>query len=162
MKFTVFIVPKGQMRARHAVINGFSRTYKDPKQAKEEEALISLLGKHQPGNPMQGPLLLGVKAFLPIPESRPKGWKEAAATERMFCTTKPDMSNIIKHVEDCMTQARFWGDDAQVVGYLPHSYKMYSPRPRLEIEIIRAKQPEIPSRKAMKGRNLQHLPGLQL
>lgn len=135
MKFTVAIVPKAQMRARHGVVNGFSRTYKDPKQAKEEQALMACLVQFVPAVPMDGPLLLGVKACLPIPASKPKKWKEGAASGSIRPTVKPDLDNLLKHVKDCLTMLRFWGDDRQVVGYLPHTGKYYSDRPRWEIEI---------------------------
>lgn len=133
---TVHIVPKGQMRARLTTVNGFSRTHKDPKQAKEEEALMALLGKLQPKEPMQGPLLLGVKAYLPVPKSKSKKWKAAALAGTVRPTVKPDLDNLLKHVKDCLSMLQFWGDDRQVVGYLPHTGKYYSDRPRWEIEIV--------------------------
>lgn len=136
MKLIIPIIPKGQMRARHAVINGFSRTYKDPKQAKEEEALMALLGRYQPAEPLEGPLLLGVKAYLPIPASKPKSWKASALSGGIRPTVKPDLDNLLKHVKDCLSMLRFWGDDRQVVGYLPHTGKWYSESPRWEIEIV--------------------------
>ena len=55
MKITVPIVPKGQMRARHSTVNGFSQTHKDPKQAREEEALMAILAKYQPQEYLPGP-----------------------------------------------------------------------------------------------------------
>ena len=136
MKMIVHITPKGQMRARHTSINGLSRTYKDPKQAKEEEALMALLGGYQPKEPMQGQLLLGVKAFLPIPAGKPKAWKAAALAGTVRPTVKPDLDNLLKHVKDCLSMLQFWGDDRLVVGYLPHTGKYYSDRPRWEIEIV--------------------------
>lgn len=172
MKIIVPIIPKGQMRARHAVINGFSRTYKDPRQAKEEEALMSLLGRFQPAEPMEGPLLLGVKAFLPIPASKPKAWKVAALVGAIRPTTKPDLDNLLKHVKDCLSMLGFWGDDRQVVGYLPHTGKWYSDRPRWEIEIVEygpkgcgTVHPAVPVARTgpdMQQRCFPTLPGVQL
>lgn len=136
MKLVVRIVPKAQMRARHGVVNGFSRTYKDKRQAAEEEALMALLGPYQPVQPMQGPLLLGVKAYMPIPASRPNKWKALARKGVVRPTTKPDLDNLLKHVKDCLSRLRFWEDDKIVVGYLPHTGKYYSDEPRWEIEIL--------------------------
>lgn len=136
MKIIVNIVPKGQMRARHGVVKGFSHTYKHKKQAAQEEALMALLGPYQPKEPMQGPLLLGVKAFLPIPVSKPKKWKMLALKGIERPTKKPDLDNLVKHVKDCLSMLRFWGDDKQVVGYLPHTGKYYSDVPRWELEIV--------------------------
>ena len=136
IKITVPIVPKGQMRARHAVINGHSRTYKDPKQAKAEEALMAVLARHTPPAPLEGQLLLGVRAYLPIPTSKPKAWKAAAHAGSIRPIVKPDLDNLLKHAKDCLTMLHFWGDDKQVVGYLPYTGKYYSDRPRWEIEIV--------------------------
>ena len=135
-KFIIPIIPKGQMRARHAVVNGFSRTYKDPKQATQEELLMSLLAKYQPPLPLEGAVLFGLKAFLPIPSSKSEKWKEMARLGQIRPTCKPDLDNLLKHVKDCLTMLRFWEDDKNVVGYLPHTGKYYSPLPRWEIEII--------------------------
>lgn len=137
IKFTIPIVPTAQMRARHGVVHGFSRTYKDEKQEARENVLMTFLAKFQPATPMQGELLLGVKAYLPIPTSKAKKWKEAAASGKIRPTTKPDLDNLIKHLKDCLSMMRFWGDDKQVVGYLPHTGKYYSENPRWEIEIVK-------------------------
>lgn len=165
MRIIIPIIPKGQMRARHAVINGFSRTYKDPRQAKEEEALMSLLAAHQPAEPMQGPLLLGVRAFLPIPTGKPKTWQALARAGAVRPTVKPDLDNLLKHVKDCLSMLRFWEDDRQVVGYLPLTGKWYSDTPRWELEIVKY---EVVYRSGhQKPGNMQQqsfptLPGVQL
>ena len=135
MKIIIPIVPTAQMRARHGVVNGFSRTYKDKMQAQRESVLMAQLAKFQPAEPMQGELLLGVKAYLPIPLSKPKKWREAAASGDVRPTTKPDLDNLLKHIKDCLSMMRFWGDDKQVVGYLPGTGKYYSESPRWEVEI---------------------------
>lgn len=144
MKIVVKIVPRGQMRARHGVAHGFSHTYKDSGQAAREEALMALLGPYQPKEPMQGPLLLGVKAFLPIPASKPKKWKAQARDGVARPTRKPDLDNLIKHVTDCLSMLRFWDDDRQVVGYLPHTGKYYADVPRWELEIVELEIAESP------------------
>lgn len=136
MKIIIKIVPKAQMRARHGVVNGFSRTYKDKRQVVEEEALMALLGPYKPAQPMQGQLLLGVKAFLPIPSSKPNKWKTLAREGIVRPTVKPDLDNLLKHVKDCLSKLRFWGDDKLVVGYLPCTGKYYSDDPRWELEIV--------------------------
>lgn len=143
VKLTIPIVPKAQMRARHGVVNGFSRTYKDPKQDQQEQALMALLQPHVPPTALTGQLLLGVKAFLPIPTSKPKKWKEGARAGVIRPTVKPDLDNLLKHVKDCLTMLRFWQDDSLVVGYLPHTGKYYSDRPRWEIEIVACAPPAL-------------------
>lgn len=139
MKFTVIIPPKGQMRARN---RGFvagdrvcSQTYKSEKQEQEEERLITLLLSLRPDMPLEGPLMLGVRAYLPIPTSRPKKWQAAAQSREVRPVTTPDLDNLIKHVKDCC-KGIFWVDDKQVVGYLPETGKFYGKPPRWEIEIV--------------------------
>lgn len=130
------IVPVGQMRARHGVVNGHARTYKDQKQRRAEETLTAYLVRYQPSEPLDGPVMLGVRAYLPIPKSKPRRWREGAQAGRVRPTVKPDLDNLLKHVKDCLSQCRYWTDDRLVVGYLPGTGKYYSVLPRWEIEIV--------------------------
>ena len=86
---------------------------------------------------MIGPVFLGVRAYLPIPSSKPKKWKASALAGEIRPTIKPDLDNLLKHLKDCLTTMRFWEDDRQVVEYLPGTGKYYSDSPRWEIEIRR-------------------------
>lgn len=135
MKITIQLTPKGQRRARHTARGGFSRAYKDPRQVAEENALEFALLASRPLEPISGPVLLGVRAYLPIPASRPKKWKAAAVAGEIRPTTTPDLDNLLKHLKDCLTMMRYWVDDRQVVEYLPGTGKYYSDSPRWEIEI---------------------------
>ena len=136
MKFTVNAVPKGQRRTRACVLAGHARVFKDKKQAAEERTFEALLARFQPSEPFSGPLLLGVKAYLPIPQSKPVKWRQAALNGQIRPAVKPDMDNMLKHVKDCLSAMRFWDDDKLVVGYLPGTGKYYGEPPRWEIEII--------------------------
>lgn len=148
IQFTVVYSPKAQMRARSTVIRSksgkfYTSTYKDPKQALEEEkigALINLFYRHKPPEPLAGPLLLGVKAFMPIAEGKTKGRKGLAflqgvalGTERP--TGKPDLDNLLKNIKDVF-KGVMWKDDAQVVEYLPGTGKYWGEPARWEITII--------------------------
>jgi Holliday junction resolvase RusA-like endonuclease len=138
MKFTIPLPPKAQKRARsRAVINAgkaFSMIYKDKGQRLEEDKFIALLYQHRPEMPFDGPILLGVRAYLPIPGSKPKKFKAAAQAGEIRPTTKPDLDNLLKHFKDCC-KGIFWIDDKQVVGYLPETGKYYGFPARWEIEI---------------------------
>ncbi|WP_051294907.1 RusA family crossover junction endodeoxyribonuclease [Maridesulfovibrio bastinii] len=135
MKFTVPIEPKAQMRARHAVRGRHAMAYKDKKQEQAEDTLNTFLIQSRPDEPMIGPLMLRVKAYLPIPKSKTKKFKAGALAGKIRPTVKPDMDNLLKMIKDCMTQMRYWEDDKQVVEYLPGTGKYYSDRPRWEIEL---------------------------
>jgi len=139
MKFTIILTPKGQKRARgRAFLVGgraiAGKPRKDEEQLLEEEKLIALMYAHRPPVPLQGPLLLGVKAYLPIPKSKSKKWRAAALAGEIRPTTKPDLDNCIKNLKD-VCKGVFWQDDKQVVEYLPGTGKYYGEPARWEIEI---------------------------
>lgn len=131
LKFTIPITPVGQMRARHSRRG----TYKDPKQRQREEHLNLLIKRYRPPEPLKGPLLMGARVYLPIPKSKTKKWKEQARAGLIRPVVKPDLDNAMKHLKDCMEQMGFFGNDMQIVGYLPETGKYYSDNPRWEIEL---------------------------
>ena len=145
MRFTIPLVPRAQMRARHFVKRTkagkiFSGTYKDREQARYEEQLMQLLVRHRPERPFEGPVVLGITAYLPIPRSKPAWWKEAAEKGMVFPTGRPDYDNLVKNLKDCMTRLAFWRDDSQVIGY-DRPAKLYSANPRWEITVREIRQP---------------------
>jgi len=137
VKFTILLPPTGQKRARS---RGFvkpggavcAQTYKDKGQRIEENKLIALMYEHRPPEPLQGPLVLWVKAYLPIPKSMSKAKLREALERRLFPTTKPDVSNLLKQIEDVMNGV-FWVDDKQIV--IATVEKLYSDPPRWELRI---------------------------
>jgi len=139
VKFTIILEPKGQKRARGRafLVDGKAiagKPRKDEEQLLEEEKLLTLMYAHRPPEPLQGPLMLGVKAYLPIPKSKSKKWQAAALAGEIRPTTKPDLDNCIKNLKDVCTGV-FWLDDKQVVEYLPGTGKYYGEPARWEIEI---------------------------
>lgn len=113
----------------------YVQAYKAKEQEREEDKLIALLYRHRPAKPFEGPVWLGMKAYLPIPSSKSKQWKTAALAGEIRPTTKPDVDNLLKHLKDCC-KGIFWKDDKQCVGYLLGTGKYYGDPPRWEIEII--------------------------
>ena len=57
--------------------------------------------------------------------------REAALAGRLRPTTKPDVSNVLKGVEDAL-KGVWYVDDSQIVGY-GELGKWYSEQPRIEI-----------------------------
>lgn len=140
MRFTIPMIPVGQMRARHTARRTkkgkiFSQTYKDEKQAAREQTLQAFLVEHVPPTPLTGAIALGVRCYMPIPKSKPRKWQVDAQAGFIRPTTKPDLDNCIKHLKDCLTQMRFWEDDKQVVEYMPGTGMYYSISPRWVVEI---------------------------
>lgn len=136
MKITIPIIPTGQARARATVRNGHAMVYKGKKQFHAENALMAFLAQHAPQEPLLGPVSLTFTAYMPIPASRPKSWKEGARSGQYRPCVTPDLDNIAKNLKDCLTTMRFWEDDRQVVDLVARKY--YSDSPRWEIEIRRA------------------------
>lgn len=135
IKFSIPLIPKGQQRARHGRRGNFSVTYKAKEQVHEENVLMTLIAQHRPSSPISGPVMLGCKAFFPIPKSKPEKWKVAARQGCIRHESTPDLDNILKQIKDILTTMRFWEDDKHVVEYLPGTGKYYSDYPRWEIEI---------------------------
>ena len=57
--------------------------------------------------------------------------REAALAGKLRPTTKPDVSNVLKGVEDAL-KGVWYVDDSQIVGY-GELGKWYAERPRIEI-----------------------------
>lgn len=132
---TIPVEPTGQMRPRAFVRGNHAAMHKDKKQETRESAIMAYIQPHVPAQRFTGPLLLGVRAFMPLPKSKPRKWLDQARAGFIRPTTKPDLDNLIKQVKDCLTQMGVWDDDKLVVGYLPDTGKFYSDRPRWEIEV---------------------------
>jgi Holliday junction resolvase RusA-like endonuclease len=115
ISFFVSTVPRGQARARHAVVAGHARTYKSKEQMADERTLEALMMPHKPPNPLSGPLSLRVTAIMPIPNSKSRKWQNMAREWEVYPTQKPDASNLLKNVEDVMQAMRFFEDDKQLV-----------------------------------------------
>jgi Holliday junction resolvase RusA-like endonuclease len=72
--------------------------------------------------PMQGPLVLHTRFWLPRPKGAPK-------TIDIRPTKKPDIDKVLRATMDALTASGLWLDDAQVVE--SHEYKFYSVSPDL-------------------------------
>lgn len=95
------------------VVNGKPMFY-EPDQLKDARAkLMAHLGKHVPGEAFDGPVRLYVKWCFPIIANRKNG---------QYKTTKPDLDNSQKLLQDCMTKLGFWKDDSLVVSLVAEKF----------------------------------------
>jgi len=144
--FKIPLIPVAQMRARHGAIKTktgavFSRTYKASKEVRREAQIMELLAEHKPDEPLTGPVILSVIAYLPIPKSWPQWKRDAANQDIIRHKSKPDLDNLLKFIMDCMTQMNFWGDDSQICEF-GITKKQYSISPRWVISISEFFEPE--------------------
>lgn len=102
------------------------KTYQDHLRRAAEDAMD--------GRPLfQGAVELSVRAFMPMPKSMRKADRELAQLELLPHTKRPDLDGLIKAAKDAF-KYRVWRDDALVAQY-GRTFKVYSPHPRLELEV---------------------------
>ncbi len=96
---------------RMAIIRGKPMFFKNTAAASAEHDLLVLCAAHKPAAPIGGPVRLQVDFVWPWRANEPK---KRRALKRVPHTSKPDCSNIIKLLEDCLTKLEFWRDDGLV------------------------------------------------
>ena len=137
MRNTIYITvpgqPKSQKRHRHFKRESFTGTY-DPS-ADDKKSFLSYIADKAPKEPLKGPIHLEIIFYM----KRPKGHYGTGKNEEKvkdsapsYHTSKPDVSNLVKFVEDAMNSI-FWYDDSQI--YLLRAEKNYHTKPLTYIEI---------------------------
>lgn len=81
--------------------------------------------------PLDGPLLLCVTAFMPVPRSWSQRKRDAALAGTVRPTVKPDWDNLGKMTD--ALKGIVWSDDTQVVD--GRVVKRYAENPRLRVEV---------------------------
>ena len=82
--------------------------------------------------PANMPLIIKIRAYLPIPQSKSKKFKDQAEKGLIRPITKPDTDNIAKNIKDALNGFAYY-DDRQIV--TEQIEKWYSADPRVEIII---------------------------
>ena len=85
--------------------------YKTKEQETVEALYVTLCKPHRPPVPLSGPVALAIDFVFPWRKGEPR---RNRLMGRLAKTTKPDGGNMGKALEDCLTKAGFWHDDAQV------------------------------------------------
>jgi Holliday junction resolvase RusA-like endonuclease len=94
------------------VVGGKVRFFKKKKVKDSENTFHALFFPHRPQSPFEGPVCLIIHLVFPWRKSEKK--KVINGYSLYPVTTRPDLSNLIKTIEDVMTTLRFWNDDGQV------------------------------------------------
>lgn len=96
---------------RIVIVRGRPVFFKNKKAQSAENDLTLLSAPYAPATPIAGPICLEIEFVFPWRKSEPK---RRLALGRVPHTSKPDCSNIVKMLEDCLTKLGFWKDDGQV------------------------------------------------
>ena len=106
--------------------------YTPTKTVNYEDLIRELFIVKYPGfQPLEGPVRMSLSAWLRIPKTSKKKI-EAMESGEIRPTKKPDMSNILKSVEDALNNLAY-RDDKQIVEC--ELEKRYGSRPRIELVI---------------------------
>lgn len=127
-------LPRGQGRPRATARRGFATVYKASADRTYESSVRRVAEAAMSGRPpFEGPLILSVRFRLPIPKSATKRTRSAMAAGLIAPTTKPDLSNALKAIEDAMNRVVFI-DDAQVVRGVQE--KIYAEVPGVDVILL--------------------------
>jgi Holliday junction resolvase RusA-like endonuclease len=126
MKIIIPDKPIPKMSPRHSR-KGF--TYNPQK--KLMDSLKLLIKGQWKAPPLEGAVMLEVTLYMPIPKSTSK--KRTQELLGAYHVKRPDRSNLMKMLEDCMTGI-VYKDDSQICD--GPTKKIYGDPPRTEINII--------------------------
>lgn len=123
--------PVAQGRPRFSRQGGFVKAY-DPAKSRDYKSYVRLIAaQNAPDSLVEGAIEFSLRIYRAIPKGMPKYKREAAKEGRLRPVTKPDVSNVLKGVEDAL-KGVWYKDDSQIVGYGVLG-KWYDERPRIEI-----------------------------
>jgi Holliday junction resolvase RusA-like endonuclease len=131
LTFTVHGHPKGKGRARFVSTPRGGRAF-TPAETVAYERMIAWLAKQAGAQPVEGPLRMRLAIYMQIPQSATKKRRAEMLAGVDMPTKKPDLSNVLKAVEDGLNGIAY-KDDAQIVSLIVD--KFWSDEPRVEIEI---------------------------
>ena len=138
IRFTIYGKPQQKRRHRTAVRGKYAVQY-NPEENVEAEATIQAVAmQHRPEQLLDGPLIVEIIAYFPIPKSTSKQKRKDMLAGRIRPTVKPDWDNIGKIYSDALNNI-IYPDDKQIVTGITH--KLYSETPRVVID-IRKFEPE--------------------
>lgn len=96
---------------RIVIIKNKPMFFKNKKAQSAENDLTLLCSRYVPAKPITEAVILNIDFVFPFRKSEPK---RRIALGRVPHTSKPDCSNLVKMIEDVLTELGFWEDDGQV------------------------------------------------
>ncbi len=115
-----------QEKAVH-VVRGKPVFYEPAELKAARSKLLAHLGQYRPERPLEGAVELEVVWLFPA------NGRHGDVTPKV---TRPDTDNLQKLLKDCMTELRFWRDDAQV--YTETVMKVWANEPGIAIRVTQA------------------------
>jgi len=110
-----------------AVRNGKPYFYEPEELKAARSKLMAHLGKHTTNKPLNGPVRLIVKWLFPTTGAYENG---------EYKTTRPDLDNSNKLLQDCMTKLGFWKDDSQVASLIAEKFWADVPGIYIKVEEV--------------------------
>ena len=115
--------PIGQGRPKFSTINGHPKAY-DPEKSRNYKAYVRMLATQAMQETgferIDGPCNVVIQAYFEVPKSKSKKFKERALGGLERPTKKPDLSNIVKGIEDALNGLAY-KDDSSISS--PNLYK---------------------------------------
>jgi Holliday junction resolvase RusA-like endonuclease len=135
--FTIPGEPVGKGRARAMVQAGHARMYTPGKTRKYEARVKDIALRAMRGTvPTRAACILNVTAYVQIPKSWTKRDTQKALDNEIRPTSKPDLSNVVKAIEDALNGA-VYVDDSQIIQI--HASRWYSAEPYVVVRVYREK-----------------------
>jgi len=129
--------PCGKGRPKFCKVGKFARAYTPTGTRVAESNIVAVFQTHYPDfTPLDGPMAMTVIAYMSIPASASAKARVEMLAQRVWPTKKPDADNILKLVADALNGLAYV-DDKNIV--TAHFHKVYSDRPRLEINVVERK-----------------------
>lgn len=133
IRFTVYEVPYGKGRARHAG----RRTYTPAKTVAYENRVRAVCQDEMRRRSLTmetGALRMAIIFRMPIPPSASKKRRAAMLLGEIRPTTKPDCSNLCKAIEDALNRVAY-PDDSYIVELVVT--KLYAETPGSDVSVER-------------------------
>ena len=129
-------VPQGRPRFRRV---GDHVIAYDPAKSREYKRIVQLVARSRaPERPLEGAVRLTLVIYRAVPKSASKRKAGRMLEGRIRPTTKPDISNVLKGVEDAL-KGIWYKDDSQIVEYGEVS-KYYGEEPKIIVEVEEIEQ----------------------
>lgn len=136
IEFTVPGEPVAQGRPRFSTRGNFVKAY-DPEKSKDYKAYVKLVAmaamSERSLKPFDGAIAVSIRAYVSVPKSKSKKFRENALKGLEHPTKKPDCDNIAKILLDAMTGI-VYEDDKQIIRLVVEKY--YDEVPRVEVAIF--------------------------